>query len=117
SVASTSSFDPASGEVSIAFTIDAGQRYKVGTIAVDNDGGTRPREILSRFGVRSGEIYDASDVDEGARRLWFSGAFSEAEVERIPQADGTVDLVLHMKEAPAKRLQFGVGYSQWDRAY
>jgi outer membrane protein assembly complex protein YaeT len=123
-VATTSAINPKTGRVEVEFTIDAGRVYRIGDIRVENSASrsdrepmTRERAILSRLAIPRGSIYDASKVDEAARRLWFTGAFSEADIQRVPQPDGTVDLVLKLKETRAKRIQFGIGYSQWNRAY
>jgi outer membrane protein insertion porin family len=115
-VETTAAIDAATGGVSVAFEINSGRTYKIGTIRVEGAKETREKDILARFAVQSGSLYKASAVDEGARRLWFSGAFSEADVERVPNADGTVDLVLKIEETRAKRIQFGLGYNQWDGA-
>jgi outer membrane protein assembly complex protein YaeT len=132
-VETTAHLDPATGHVAVAFTIDAGRTYTIGTIRVENSKGegtrliTTPAAILSRFAIHPGAPYDASKVDAAARRLWFSGAFAEAEVQRIPRppspnshlpspatAPAVVDLLIKVEETSAKRLQFGVGYSEWD---
>lgn len=113
----TSTLDRQSGDVRIAFNINAGRTYTIGEIRLEGAGRTGARAILNRFSIRRGELYNASRVDAAARRLWFSGAFSEANVERVPNSDGTVDLLVHLEETSAKRLRFGVGYSQWDLAF
>ncbi|HEY8900711.1 MAG TPA: BamA/TamA family outer membrane protein [Chthoniobacterales bacterium] len=114
-VQTLANLDPATGNVDVAFLIDAGRTYTIGRIRVEGSISTKPAAILSRFAIQPGTPYDASKVDDAARRLWFSGAFSEADVQRVPQPDGTVDLVVKVEETSAKRIQFGIGYSQWDR--
>ncbi|MGH8046734.1 MAG: outer membrane protein assembly factor BamA [Chthoniobacterales bacterium] len=116
-VTTTAALDAVTGKVDVAFDVNAGRTYKVGAIRVEGVQHTKDEDIRTRFAVKPGDLYNSSAVDEGARRLWFSGAFSEADVERIPNPDGTVDLVLKLKETRAKRIQFGVGYSQWDRGF
>jgi outer membrane protein assembly complex, YaeT protein len=116
-VAVDTDLDVEGGVVRMDFDIEAGRTYTIGEIRVEGAERTHEREILSRFAVRSGSLYDASKIDEAARRLWFSGAFSEADVKRIPNSDGTVDLVLSLQETSAKRLRFGAGYSQWDMGF
>jgi outer membrane protein insertion porin family len=116
-VTTTAALDAATGRVDVAFDVAAGRVYKVGVIRVEGVQATSAKDVLSRFAVQSGDLYNSSEVDDGARRLWFSGAFAEADVERVPNADGTVDLVLKLEETRAKRIQFGIGYSQWDRLY
>jgi outer membrane protein insertion porin family len=126
-VQSSATLDAATGNVSADFTINAGRTYTIGQVRIENTPATRvngtvpsrPRAheqaVLARFGIKPGTPYDASKVDAAARRLWFSGAFSEADVQRIPRPDGTVDLLLKLAETRAKRIQFSLGYSEWDR--
>lgn len=116
-VRSDFSLDAATGRVVGAFSIDAGRVYTIGRIRVEGLKSTRERAVRKRVALQPGTTYDASRVDEAARRLWFSGAFSEADIEREPQPDGTVDLVVKVAESPAKRIQFGLGYSQWEQVY
>jgi outer membrane protein insertion porin family len=123
-VATTSAINPTTGRVEVDFNIDAGRTYTIGKIRIENTSAradrpalTQERAILSRLAIQPGTLYDASKVDEAARRLWFTGAFSDADIERVPNADGTVDLVVKLEETTAKRIQFGLGYSQWDHAY
>lgn len=119
-VTSYPTIDPATGRVDISFNIDAGRTYTIGKIRIENAASKKgaapissPRAIYSRLSLHPGTLYNASAVDEAARRLWFSGAFEDAEIQRVPQPDGTVDLVVKLKETSAKRIQFGIGYSQW----
>ncbi len=116
-VRSAFTLDPATGRVLGTFDIQPGRIYTLGRIRVEGLGHTRDRAVRKRVALTPGTTYDASRVDEAARRLWFSGAFAEAEIQREPQPDGTVDLLVKVTEAPAKRLQFGLGYSQWEQVY
>lgn len=125
-VGTFAALDRATGKVSVDFSIHAGRTYTIGRIRIENTSlpaktgkppaspATSSAAILSRFAIKPGAPYDASKVDEAARRLWFSGAFAEADVQRVPQSDGTVDLVLKLQETRPKRIQFGIGYSEWD---
>ncbi len=115
SVREVARIDTQSGSVGLTVNVTAGPIFQVGTIRVQGNVQTAEAAVLARFGVKPGTTYDASKVDEGARRLWFSGAFAEAEVERVPRADGTVDLLVNLEETRAKRIQFNLAYSQWER--
>ncbi len=116
-VKTVAALDPSTGNVDVDFSIAAGRTYTIGLIRVEGGATTKPEAILSRLAIKSGSPYNASKIDDAARRLWFSGAFAEADVQRIPQPDGTVDLLIKVEETSAKRIQFGVGYSQWDRGF
>lgn len=116
-VTTVAALDDVSGRVAIAFDIEPGRVYRIGRVEIEGGSRTRRAAVRSRFAVAPGEIYDASEIDAAARRLWFTGAFAEATVERVPHEDGTVDLILKVEEAPAKRVQFALGYSEWDGGY
>lgn len=108
---------PAPDQTSVASPAQAASPAPTETAAQPRPLMTRESAIRARFGIASGTLYDASKIDAAARRLWFSGAFAEADVRRVAQPDGTVDLHLKLEEAPAKRIQFVLGYSQWDLVF
>lgn len=116
-VTAETAVDAATGRVAMSFAVNAGRIYRVGRIEIQGASRTRESAIRGRFAVAEGSIYDASKVDAAARRLWFTGAFAEADVQRVPRPDGALDLILKVKPAPARRVQFGLGYSQWDQAF
>ncbi len=128
-VQTAAALDRATGNVSVDFKVNAERTYTIGEIRIENSTSragtdapppalaTSPSAILARFAIKPGTPYDASKVDEAARRLWFSGAFAEADVRRVPRADGKVDLVLKLEETRPKRIQFGIGYSEWDGGF
>jgi outer membrane protein assembly complex protein YaeT len=122
-VQTSATMDTATGKVAVAFEVNAGRTYTIGRIQIEGTPAkpghfaTSESAILARFAIKPGTPYDASKVDEAARRLWFSGAFAEADVQRVPRPDGTVDLVLKLEETRPKRIQFGIGYSQWDGGF
>jgi len=109
-------FDMAEGSVRIVLQIRSGARYSLGKITVDGNRRTIPGAILRRLGLRPG-FYNATALDTGVRRLWFSGAFSDVDVTQTQTKDKTVDLHLALKEAAAKQVSATVGYGEWDRAF
>lgn len=109
--------DAATGDVALTLTAQPGQRYRLGNTRVEGLMRTSEAAVLSRLHTKNGDWYNASRVDEGVRRLWFSGAF--AEVNAVPEIvdDETVDVVLKVEEGRAKQVRFKVEYNEWERGF
>ena len=78
----------------------------------------RRRSCATFSTIRTGELYSERILDDYVRRLLASGYFASAQASIVPDpahAD-EAPVTLAVIEAPAKRLEFGVGYStdtQW----
>lgn len=105
------------GNVNLVLNVNPGRFYRIGEIRVEGLEKTREDAVLARFVVKPGVPYNASLIDEGVRRLWFSGAFDDAEAKQVPNEDGTLDLRLQLKEGRARQLRFKLGYSEWERTF
>ncbi len=105
------------GTVSIAVDVRPGARFRMGSITVTGNRKTRVAAILKRLGLRPGSPYNASKVDEGVRRLWFSGAFSDVDLRQTGTPENTVDADLKLEEAAAKQVSATVGYGEWNRGF
>jgi len=116
-VESNETADQSTGDVDLEFQIEPGRIYRIGTIQVEGYRHSMLGAVMKRFGVREGERYNASKLAEGTRRLWFSGAFSDATTQLEPRQDGTIDIKLQLQETAAKQIKFGVGYGEWDQFY
>jgi len=104
------------GSVHIVLNIRSGKRYNFGKITVDGNRHTLALAVMRRLGLNPG-VYNATAVDAGVRRLWFSGAFSDVKVKETPKKSGTVDLNLDVTEGPAKQAAATLGYGEWDRGF
>lgn len=109
--------EPIDTSVELVFTIETGPPYRIGRVTVRGNRQTRKWAILRRFAIREGDPYDAERLDESTRRLWFSGAFSEADAELSEPEAGVLDVELDLREAPAKHFGGTVGYGEWERAF
>jgi outer membrane protein assembly complex protein YaeT len=107
--------DPASGSVDIVLDATPGPPFRFGTVRVEGNVATRTRAILSRLGIVPGALFDASRLDEGTSRLWFTGAFSDVDAETESGPGETVEVTVAVTEARAKQLSATVGYGQWER--
>jgi len=109
-------FGPSDGSVHVTLQIQSGAQYRVGKITVDGNRRTLTSAVLRRLGIKAG-TYNASAIDTGVRRLWFSGAFADVDLQQTPAVDQTVDLHLKVEEGPARQVSATVGYGEWDRAF
>lgn len=109
-------FGPTDGTVHITLLVKSGAPYRVGKITVDGNRRTLTSALLRRLGIKAGP-YDAAAIDTGVRRLWFSGAFADVDLQQTPAADQTVDLHLKVEEGPARQVSATLGYGEWDRAF
>lgn len=105
------------GAVDIVVRTVPGEAFRIGKVTAEGTVRTRPGSLLQRFGIRPGSVFNASAIESGERRLWFSGAFSDVVLEPAPQPDGTVNLHLRVEEGRARQVATTVGYSQWDRGF
>ncbi len=90
----------------------AGQQARVGEIRVEGDAlvSTRHIERLSRF--RSGEVYNAADIEDLRRALVATGLFGSVGVRASEAREaGVVDIVVALQTAPLRTLSGQAGYS------
>jgi len=109
--------NPETGDVSLTLTAEPGRRYRLGSTRVEGLTRTSESAVLTRMDTKSGDWYNAAQVDDGVRRLWFSGAF--AEVNAVPEIidNETVDILLKVEEGRAKQVRFKIGYNEWERGF
>lgn len=102
-----------------AFTlfVDPGKRVYVRRINIVGNQRTRDEVIRRELRQLESGWYSIEKVNRSKERLERTGFFEEVNVES-PQVAGTpdqVDLTISVKERNTGQLQFGVGYSSFDR--
>lgn len=114
----TESFPRTDGAfVDIHLDISPGNVYTIKDIRVEGAPRTSRKAIRRWFGMRPGEQYNAAKADEGTRRLWFSGAFSEVDAVYEKTGEDELDVILKLEEGRAKRVRATIGYSQWEQIF
>lgn len=101
------------------FIVEAepGRRMTIGKVTSEGTPRTTPQRLLARFGIRSGQPFNASALDAAERRLWFSGSFARVDAVTTPLSNNTVDLALRVEEGRSRSLATTVGYSEWYQAF
>ncbi len=106
-VSAVAELTPDQEDFYITFTMDEGAEYRWGDITVEADLDGLSTDLLeASLPIRSGDIYNASQVEEAIDSLnFFTGTAGYAFVDIQPRprnnrADKTVDLVFNIVEGP-----------------
>jgi translocation and assembly module TamA len=98
---------------SINLELDTGPRYYFGTVRFE--GAPRyPEKFLNRYvAFKPGDIFSYARLGETQLNLLNSDRFKEVfpVPEKESAVNGLVPVVMHMQEAPTKRLRPGIGYA------
>ncbi len=117
-VASEAKVDPDAHSAALSVEISSGPAFHFGAVDVQGTAKYSPSLVREFSTIRTGELYSERTLDDYVRRLLASGYFASAQASIVPDpahAD-EAPVTLAVIEAPAKRLEFGVGYStdtQW----
>lgn len=99
----------AGGEFVPGFSIELGERVRLGEIAIEGLERTRAPRVSRRFRGMEGNWYDQAAMNLRLRQLLATGAFSSARVETIAVGEGVIDATLHFEEARAREITLGAG--------
>ncbi|EEX14982.1 surface antigen [Citreicella sp. SE45] len=96
--------------------ITPGPELRFGKLRTLNDSAVRSAAQRRIAGLPTGERFDPDELDEVARRLTDTGAFSSVTLreEEVPNADGTLDIELRVADAKPRRFGFGAEISSQD---
>jgi outer membrane protein insertion porin family len=97
------------GEFVPGFSVELGERVKLGRIAVKGLKRTNPERISNLFSDMEGDWYDQDAVNLKLRSILATGAFTSARVDRIPSGADMVDATLLFEEARAREVTLGAG--------
>jgi len=111
--ASEAKVDPEAHSADLSVSIDSGPPFTIGSIDIQGLKKYTPELVRNFANVHPGDLYGQQPLDDYVRRLLASGYFASVQVAIDPdvaQADDA-KVTLSVIEAPAKRLEFGAGYS------
>ena len=106
-IASNAELDPVENEYVVTFTIEEGEQYRFGSVAIDNTlSQVDEARLASALEIKSGEVYAADEVEKSlvavTERIALDG-FAFAQVtprgERNPD-DRTIDITFFVDEGP-----------------
>jgi translocation and assembly module TamA len=104
---------PEEHALDVAFTVDAGAQYRIGTISIV--GLDRVREPYARRHVlvKSGDLYSFRRIDEARQTLLGLGVFASVTVHEAttPEADGRLPLTFEVRERRRHAVTATAAYS------
>lgn len=101
----------------LVYRIEEGKRFIVGEIHIQGNDFTHERIIRRELTIRENEFLTRDRVTESRSRLYGTGYFSRVEVlPRDPEAaEGSVDVLVHVRERQMRFVGLGVGYGTRDQ--
>jgi outer membrane protein insertion porin family len=114
--------DDAKGTISLEIDIDEGKAYKISRIEFQGNSITRDKVIRRELLVDEGAVYNSRLVDLSLLRLnqlsYFDNLTAANDVEtRLNEADGTVDLLIKLKEKGKNSIGLNGGVSGLSGAF
>jgi outer membrane protein insertion porin family len=107
--------NPATGNIDIAYNIDAKEIVYVGKI--DIRGNTKTKDVVVRRELRvyPGQKFDGDKIGRSKERLYNLGLFEDISFDTEPTSDPNVqNLTVNVKETKTGQFSFGGGYSSVD---
>ncbi|HEY8120595.1 MAG TPA: BamA/TamA family outer membrane protein [Myxococcota bacterium] len=111
--------DPERSRAEIALAIDSGPSFAFGDLEITGLARYSPRRVETLRPYDLGEIYDRERLDRFQRRLASTGYFSSVHValDARPEGADAAPVRIAVIEAPANRIELGVGYGTDVKAY
>lgn len=98
------------------FTIDVGKRVKLNKVRIAGLEKTNVKRIEGRMRSLEGDWYDEAAMNKRLRSLLATGAFSSVRIDTDPVGEDAVDATLHIEEAKAREVSFGLGLGSYEGA-
>lgn len=97
-----------------AFTIERGQRFKLRDIHVAGLEKTHPERVLTRVDDLQGTYLDGGESARRIRQMIATGAFSTIQTDITPVEGELVDVTLNITEADARGLSATLGFDSFE---
>lgn len=101
----------------INYTIDPGEKCNFGVTWIRNDSLVPESFIRNRLKYKEGEPYSKDLIEKSQQRLYDTELFQYVVVRTLVDSvkNGSVPILIQMKEKPRWSLEAGVGYGSEDR--
>ena len=111
--ASKATIEPKTQSADLSVGIESGPPFHIGTIDIQGLSKYSPELVRNFATVHEGDLYSEQPLDDYVRRLLASGYFAsvQASIDTDAAQAEHATVTLSVIEAPAKRLEFGAGYS------
>lgn len=105
--------DPDRHEAALSLELDSGPPVHFGEIVVRGEAKYSPDRVRELAPFQKGELYSEEMLDRFQRRLAATGYFASLQVniDQNPELADAATVTVAVIEAPAKRIELGLGYS------
>lgn len=105
--------NPATGEITVTFDIDEGQRIFVDKINITGNTRTEDKVIRREFRIDEGDAFNASKIRASRRNIENLNYFSKVDIQTEPSAEdeNKADINVNVEEKSTGAFNVGVGYS------
>jgi outer membrane protein insertion porin family len=98
--------------VDLTIDIDKGKKVRFGRIQVLGNSRTRDKVVRRELRIYEGEYYSSSGLRRSKRLVTRLGYFETVDIRTSRGAvDGTMDVIVEVKEKPTGTFQIGAGFS------
>lgn len=103
---------PDEGKVDVLFLVNGGVPHRFGTIAVSGNARTRAKVILRELTFKTGQPWNEQEIITSRQNIFRLGFFEKVDFTPtgLPRDDGTLDLLIEVRELDAGHFDYGVGY-------
>lgn len=106
--------DPESGTCDVVFTVQRGDKMRIGRINITGNVPTYDKVVRREIPINEQEIYRGSAIREAKQRLERLGFFETVETVTPLSGPGTMDLNVNVTERPTGTFSVGAGYGSAD---
>lgn len=100
--------DDENHKVSLLLQVDRGPSYKIGKIKIKGLERTQESFVRRRLLFAPTTVYNLSLIESTEEEIMSSGLFSHVRTETLEPQEGTIPLVIHLKEGKSRSIAFGV---------
>lgn len=100
------------GDVDVIFTIEGGPAKVFGEVLVSGNARTSAKVILRELTFKTGQPWSRQEVIQSRQNIFRLGFFEQVDIkpQGTPGPDGSLDVMVNVRETDAGRLDYGIGY-------
>jgi outer membrane protein assembly complex protein YaeT len=102
--------DPARNSATVRYEVDSGPTAVFGTTTITGTKKVDPEIIRRELVFEPGDPFTQSRIDRTRKNLANLTLFRVIRIEEDPSRNPTVDMTVHVDEAPPREIRLGIGY-------
>ena len=103
-----------SQQADISYVVKPGQKYYIRNVKIKGNKKTADKVIRRDIYLSEGHLYNLDDLEDSKNTLQRRGYFESVDIEEQIVDEGSMDLIVSVKEAKTGSLLGGIGYGSVD---